>query len=149
MRERLGTAGAGAIAAGLAAIGAIRGETVLWARTDGSAVRAEAQARRIAAKLDGAAAPALRVGADLSVLDDRTFVVEAIVEDHDAKAALLRALGGGPPPDAVLATTTSSLSVDALAEASGRPDRFVGLHVFNPVAKMQLVEVVFPAAATD
>src|SRR5919202_140995 len=56
----------------------------------------------------------------------------------------------GARRDAVLATTTSSLPVAALAEASGRPDRFVGLHVFNPVTKMELVELAFgPAAAAD
>ena len=47
-------------------------------------------------------------------------------------------------PDTVLATTTSSLSVAGLAEASGRPDRFAALHVFNPVEKMELVELSFP-----
>jgi 3-hydroxyacyl-CoA dehydrogenase len=47
-----------------------------------------------------------------------------------------------------MATTTSSLSVAALAHASGRPDRFVGLHVFNPVPKMKLVEAVFPGGAS-
>ena len=52
-------------------------------------------------------------------------------------------------PGAVLATTTSSLSVDALAEATGAADRFVGLHVFNPVPKMKLVELAFPAAASE
>jgi 3-hydroxyacyl-CoA dehydrogenase len=52
------------------------------------------------------------------------------------------------PDSVVLATTTSSLSVTALGEASGRPDRFGGLHVFNPVEKMKLVELAFPEAAT-
>ena len=52
-------------------------------------------------------------------------------------------------PEAILASTTSSLSVEELARASGRPDRFVGLHVFNPVTKMQLVELVFPSAASS
>ena len=51
--------------------------------------------------------------------------------------------------DAVLATTTSSLSVAELAEASGRPDRFGALHVFNPVDRMKLVELAFPDEATD
>jgi 3-hydroxyacyl-CoA dehydrogenase len=51
--------------------------------------------------------------------------------------------------DTVLATTTSSLSVEDLAAASERADRFVGLHVFNPVTKMDLIELVFPEAATQ
>jgi 3-hydroxybutyryl-CoA dehydrogenase len=50
--------------------------------------------------------------------------------------------------DAILASTTSSLSIELLAQASGRPDRFLGLHVFNPVTKMNLVELIFPRAAS-
>jgi len=52
-------------------------------------------------------------------------------------------------PTRWIATTTSSLSVEALAAASGRPERFAGLHVFNPVAKMKLVELAFPLAASE
>ena len=50
-------------------------------------------------------------------------------------------------PEAILASTTSSLSVERLAVASGRPDRFVGMHVFNPVTKMELIELIFPEGA--
>ena len=84
---------------------------------------------------------------DSAALADASFVVEAIVEDPDAKAALMLDLAPRLRDDAILATTTSSLSITELAEASGRPDRFVGLHVFNPVPKMDLIELVFPAAA--
>jgi 3-hydroxybutyryl-CoA dehydrogenase len=58
-------------------------------------------------------------------------------------------LGDLLPARALFATTTSSLSVQALAEASGRPDRFAALHVFNPVERMELVELAFPAEATE
>src|SRR5204863_9618216 len=77
-----------------------------------------------------------------------TFVVEAVVEDHDVKARLLGELNALLGDDAILASTTSSLSVERLAEASGRPERFLGLHVFNPVTKMKLVELIFPRAAS-
>jgi 3-hydroxybutyryl-CoA dehydrogenase len=86
---------------------------------------------------------------DAGRLADATFVVEAVVEDHDVKAALLAQLGAIVGPEAILATTTSSLSIERLAQESGRPDRFLGLHVFNPVTKMKLVELVFPRAAGD
>ncbi|MDP9385224.1 MAG: 3-hydroxyacyl-CoA dehydrogenase family protein [Actinomycetota bacterium] len=135
----LGIAGSGAIACGLAAVAAARGEVLLWARSDASADRAEA-------KLGDCGA---RVVTDLDALAEATFVVEAIAEDHDAKARLLADLGGRAAPDTVLATTTSSLSVAALAQASGRPDRFAALHVFNPVKRMELVELVFPEAASE
>ena len=65
------------------------------------------------------------------------------------EARALRTLADVLDDDAVLATTTSSLSVAELAEASGRPDRFGALHVFNPVDKMKLVELAFPDEATD
>ena len=138
MNERLGVAGSGTIAVKLASLAAGRGDVVLWARREESA-------RRARDKLDGAA----RVVTDLGDLREASFVVEAITEDHDAKVALLSDLHGLLPDDAILASTTSSLSIERLAEQCGRPDRFVGLHVFNPVDKMQLVELVFPDAAAD
>src|SRR5204862_3598467 len=70
-----------------------------------------------------------------------------VVEDHDVKAALLASLHELLDQETILATTTSSLSIERLARESGRPDHFVGLHVFNPVTKMKLVELVFPASA--
>ena len=91
----------------------------------------------------------MQVTCDSADLAAASFVVEAIVEDPAAKGALVAELGAQLDADAILATTTSSLSVTELADASGRPDRFVGLHVFNPVPKMELVELAFPAAATD
>jgi 3-hydroxybutyryl-CoA dehydrogenase len=75
--------------------------------------------------------------------------VEAVVEDPTVKQVLLSRLAGMLNGTAILASTTSSLSIEELAGASGRPARFVGLHVFNPVEKMPLVELVFPAAADD
>jgi 3-hydroxybutyryl-CoA dehydrogenase len=76
-------------------------------------------------------------------------VVEAVVEDHEIKAGLLGELDRIVGSEGLLASTTSSLSVERLAQDSGRPEQFVGLHVFNPVTKMQLVELIFPSAATE
>ncbi|MEA2330635.1 MAG: 3-hydroxybutyryl-CoA dehydrogenase [Thermoleophilaceae bacterium] len=112
-------------------------DVTLWARSDGSADRA---CKRVE---DSA-----RVVTDLSELGGCTIVVEAIAEDPAAKAGLYGQLGAVLSDDAVLATTTSSLSVAELAAASGRPDRFGALHVFNPVEKMKLVELSFPDEAT-
>jgi 3-hydroxyacyl-CoA dehydrogenase len=86
---------------------------------------------------------------ELSELAGCPVVVEAISEDEDAKRQLYALLADVLDEDAVLATTTSSLSVAGLAEASGRPDRFGALHVFNPVDKMKLVELSFPQAASE
>jgi 3-hydroxyacyl-CoA dehydrogenase len=133
--ERIGIVGSGAIACGLARL-AGPSNVLVWARSDASA---EAACGEIG---DGA-----KVVTDLAELADRTFVIESVIEDIDAKSALIADLHERLDDDAILATTTSSLSIEELAGASGRPSRFVGLHVFNPVEKMPLVELVFPAAA--
>jgi 3-hydroxybutyryl-CoA dehydrogenase len=145
--ERVGIAGSGAIACGLAAVVAQRGDVVVWARSDGSAEKADRRVRALCEKAAANVNGNVRVTSDSADLAEASFVVEAIVEDPAAKAALIAELGRRLDADAILASTTSSLSIAELADTSGRPDRFVGLHVFNPVPKMELVELVFPAAA--
>jgi 3-hydroxybutyryl-CoA dehydrogenase len=153
--EKLGVVGTGAIACGLAAVGTLRGPVAVLARSPESAERAHASITKLAGKLsadgdvDGSGAPDVSVSTDAAVLDRADFVVEAIVEDNGTKCELLARLGAELGDGVVLATTTSSLSVAELAEASGRPDRFVGLHVFNPVHRMALIELVFPDAAGE
>ena len=150
MSERLGIAGSGAIACGLAATAARAGEVLLWARSDESADRAKKSVEKICSRLGGDAKPdSVRVVRDLEALGEATFIVEAVVEHHGSKVALLSELAGHAGEDAIMATTTSSLPIEELASASGRPDRFVGFHPFNPVARMKLVELVYPEPATD
>ena len=150
MHERLAIAGAGTIACGLAATAARHGDVVLWARSDASADRARASVVKLCAKA-GAAEDAERVTVttDQEALHGETFIVEAVVEDPEHKTPLLAELGAAADPGTILATTTSSLSIEELAQASGRPERFVGLHVFNPVPRMELIELVFPGQAED
>ena len=136
--NRLGIAGSGAIACGLARAAAGSHEVVLWARSETSKDRA-------CSKVD----ESVTVVTDLSGLSDCPIVVEAISEDVATKRELYALLADVLHEDAVLATTTSSLSVAELAEASGRPERFGALHVFNPVDKMKLVELSFPDAASE
>jgi 3-hydroxyacyl-CoA dehydrogenase len=89
------------------------------------------------------------VSTDHGAVAQATVIIEAIAESLDAKAALLSDLAEHAGPQTILGTTTSSLSVQQLGEASGRPERFVGFHVFNPVPKMQLVEVAYTEEAMD
>lgn len=149
VQETLGIAGAGVIACGLAAAAARAGEVVLWARSDNSADRARARVEKLCAKeLEGEpAAGKIEVVREFDALSGTSFLVEAVVEDHPSKAALLSELARFARDDAVLSTTTSSLSIAELATATGAPERFLGLHVFNPVTKMKLVELVFPPQA--
>jgi len=149
VEHRVGIAGSGAIACGLAATAARHGPVILIARSEGSAERARAGIERTLARHGDEIDPArVRIDTDPQALAEATFVVEAVVEDHDVKAGLLSELGAIIAESAILATTTSSLSIERLAEESGRADRFLGLHVFNPVTRMKLVEVIFPTAAT-
>jgi 3-hydroxybutyryl-CoA dehydrogenase len=147
--KRLAIAGSGAIACGLAATAAHHGPVLLLARSDTSADRARATVERTLSKLEAEVDPEhVEIVTDVAALEEATFVVEAVIEDHDAKAALLTELDTILDPDAILATTTSSLSIERLAQESGRPQSFLGLHVFNPVTRMELVELIFPTAAS-
>ena len=80
--------------------------------------------------------------------EDTDLVIEAVFEDFDIKTAVFKTLDEACGENTILASNTSSLSVNALAEATGRPDRFVGLHFFYHPAKNRLVEVI-PAASTS
>jgi len=86
---------------------------------------------------------------DLTGLRRADFAIEAVVEDLDVKRRVFAELEARMPPDAFLATNTSSLSVDALAHGLERPERFCGLHFFNPVHRMPLVEVVRGERTSD
>lgn len=138
MKQRLGIAGSGAIACGLARAAGESHEVVLWARSSASR-------ERVCAKLD----ETVSVVTDLAELRGCPVVVEAIAEEPEAKRTLYDQLAGILDEDTVLATTTSSLSVAELAVASGRPERFGALHVFNPVDRMQLVELSFGDEARE
>ncbi len=76
------------------------------------------------------------------ILSDCDLVVESIVEDFAEKQKLFRQIDGAVKPEVILASNTSTLSIAKLASATGRAKRFLGLHFFNPVDKMRLVEVV-------
>ena len=149
MPETVGIAGTGAIACGLAAVAAQHGRVVVWARSESSAQRAQGKVVKLCEKEGVDVNGNVEVTEDIGALAGASFVVESIVEEAGAKAELIRELAATVGDDAILATTTSSLSVEDLAAASGRPERFVGLHVFNPVTKMDLIELVFPRAASD
>ena len=154
MEERLGIAGSGAIACGLAATAAKNGEVLLWARSPESAKRAHATISRNCAKLLGGEVDPdhVKIVTDLDALDSATFLVEAVVEHQGMKSEILAELGElskHAEPNAILATTTSSLSISELAQASGHPERFVGFHPFNPVPRMKLIELAFPPETSE
>jgi 3-hydroxybutyryl-CoA dehydrogenase len=146
--EHPAIAGSGTIACGLAAEASALSRTMLFARSDASAWRAEEQAHSLCAKVDDGDASNVKVTTKPEDLAECDLVVEAIVEDEKAKVELLTTLGGACP-EADLATTTSSLSVAGLGAASGNAERTFGLHPFNPVVRMELVELCVPQGANE
>ncbi|MEU4180077.1 3-hydroxybutyryl-CoA dehydrogenase [Streptomyces sp. NPDC026589] len=152
--ERLGVIGCGTMGAGIAEVSLRAGVevTVLVSaphRIEDAVGRLTAAFARAVAKgrmtlpEQAAAMARLRVTADVENLADRQFVVEAVAERLDVKRRVFKAVDGVlADPAAVLSSTTSSLLVGDLAEATGRAGSVVGMHFFNPVPLMPLVEVV-------
>lgn len=97
----------------------------------------------------GRAAANLRGTLVLDELRDCDLVIEAIVENIEGKKKLFAALDAQCPPETILASNTSSLTVIEMAMATERPDRVCGLHFFNPVPVMRLVEVVRTVRTSD
>ena len=150
---RIAVVGTGAMGRGIAQIAAQAGIAVLLHDTaPGAAAKACEALRstfdllvakgRLGADKARAAGERLTVIERLEDLAGADLVVEAIVENLDAKQALFRALEAIVGPEAVLASNTSSLSVTAIAAACAHPARVVGFHFFNPVPLMKIVEVI-------
>ena len=77
------------------------------------------------------------------------LLVEAVVEDIDVKKAIFRRADEALPPDAILASNTSSIPITSLAAVTGRPDKVIGMHFFNPVPVLELVEVIRALQTSD
>ena len=148
----VGVIGAGVMGAGIAQVAAAAGHTVLLldaqpeaiarARADiGKDLQGQVRKGRLAA--DAAQATLARIRpADWDDLAVCQLVIEAIAEDMEAKRTLLKRLQQVVGSECIIATNTSSLSITAIAAGSSHPGRVVGMHFFNPPARMKLVEVV-------
>ena len=86
---------------------------------------------------------------DIEIIKDADLVIEAATEDMEAKKALFAELDQLVKPEAITATNTSSLSITEIAAATNRPDKVIGMHFFNPVPAMKLVEVIKGLATSD
>ncbi len=86
---------------------------------------------------------------DLAIVKDADMVIEAATENMEAKKALFRELDEVCKPETILATNTSALSITEIAAVTGRPDQVIGMHFFNPVPVMKLVEVIRGLATSD
>jgi 3-hydroxybutyryl-CoA dehydrogenase len=157
--RQISVLGCGLMGTGIAQVAATAGYPTLVRDVDQAALaRGRASIQKSLAKLveKGKVSPAqrdaalgrLRFTADLAALRDSDLVVEAVTEDLALKNQLWTALDALCPPATIFASNTSSIPIHAMAAATRRRDRFVGLHFFNPVPLMPLVEVVRPAAAS-
>jgi 3-hydroxybutyryl-CoA dehydrogenase len=150
--ELVGVVGGGRMGAGIAHAFLVVGCDVVVRENDSGSARAAAErieksigtavARGTITEDQGTVAGRLRVVTDFGGLADRELVVEAVPENVELKAAVLTAVENVVTPHCVLATNTSSLSIDTLAGSLRSPDRFIGLHFFNPVPASDLVEIV-------
>ncbi len=159
----IGIVGAGAMGAGIAQVALEAGSEVVLHDVDPAAIERARDAvrrglERRAAKLeldpdtiDAWTAGRLELLRETRTLDaiaaEAELVVEAALEDLGLKREIFRALDADAPADTILASNTSALSIDAIASVTTHPERVLGLHFFNPVPLMALVEVV-PGRAT-
>ncbi|MFF3653191.1 3-hydroxybutyryl-CoA dehydrogenase [Streptomyces sp. NPDC002181] len=158
--ERVGIVGCGLMGSGIAEVCARAGREIVVVETSGTAAAAglERITRSLARAADtgkltaaerDAAAGRITMTTDMARLADRDLVVEAVAEDERAKLEVFARLDSVVERrDAVLATNTSSIPVIRLAAATSRPGQVVGLHFFNPVPVLPLVELV-PSLVTD
>lgn len=161
MRETaVGVLGCGLMGSGIAEVAARAGHEVRVYEIDQAALeagrdRVERSLERGVAKEKltprerDAAVSRISYGTDLWALSDRDLVIEAVVEDLGIKTELLRRLDATAVPDTILASNTSSLSITEMAAAVRRTDRVIGLHFFNPVPVMRLVEIVRTIATSE
>lgn len=151
--RQIGVIGSGAMGRGIAQLFATAGVPVLLYDSRNEATEYALQANRdllersaakgkLSSEALATAVSCMRPAISLEALSDCDLLIEAIVENLEAKQSLFRELEHVVGPDAVLATNTSSLSVSLIASACKHPERVAGFHFFNPVPLMKIVEVV-------
>jgi 3-hydroxyacyl-CoA dehydrogenase/enoyl-CoA hydratase/3-hydroxybutyryl-CoA epimerase len=158
--SKIGVLGAGFMGAGIAYVTARAGiDVVLLDRDQENADRGKAYAEKILTgqmqkgRIDAAAKDAqlarIHPGSDYAALDGCDLVIEAVFEDRNVKADVTQRAEAVLGANAVFASNTSTLPISSLAEASARPERFIGIHFFSPVEKMMLVEIIMGEKTGD
>ena len=148
--------GAGTMGGDIAAVAALNGFSVSLSDRDAGAIdKAIARAAKLFArrlKTEDASARAmarLHSDPDAARLADADIIVEAVAERLEVKRAVFSAVEAAAKPEAILATNTSSIMIEDIATALNRPERLIGLHFFNPVPVLPLVEVIFGTQSDD
>jgi 3-hydroxybutyryl-CoA dehydrogenase len=156
--EKIQVVGAGQMGSGIAQVAAQAGLAVHLADVDESALRKglesieknlsrSVEKERISQEVMDEALARIESGTEYAA--DADLAIEAVVEVARVKAEVFRALDERLAEDAILASNTSSISITELAAITGRPERFIGMHFFNPVPLMKLVEIVRGLQTSD
>ncbi|MGP1517762.1 MAG: 3-hydroxybutyryl-CoA dehydrogenase [Ottowia sp.] len=158
--QTVGIVGAGTMGSGIAQACAVKGIQVVMIDISQAAVDKGLAAigksldrllakEKITAEQKDAALALIQTGTDYAALKSAQLVIEAATENHELKNKILKQLDELLPPEAIIATNTSSISITQLAAVTGRADRFVGMHFFNPVPMMALVEIIRGLQTSD
>ncbi|MDR2295557.1 MAG: 3-hydroxybutyryl-CoA dehydrogenase [Clostridiales Family XIII bacterium] len=158
--KKIGVLGTGTMGAGIIQILAQTGyEVVLRARrqssVDGGIATVTKNLEKLVAKerLGAADKDAIlarvKGSTDIGIVADADLIIEAATEDLESKKALFAELDKLCKPEAIIATNTSALSITEIASATGRPDKIIGMHFFNPVPAMKLIEIIKGLATSE
>jgi len=158
--KRVGVLGGGLMGSGIAQVCALAGcETVIREVSEplcdkalasiGKSLAKGVEKGKVTREARDAALGNLTCTTDIAQLHRSEIVIEAVSEDLELKNALWKELNSVCPPETMFASNTSSLTIAAMAAACGRPDRMLGLHFFNPVPLMKLVEVIRTITTSD
>ena len=158
--KKIGVLGTGTMGAGIIQVCAMNGyEVVLRARRQSSIDKGIATVEKNLSKLvakekiteETKAEVLSRIhgSTEIEIVKDADLIIEAATEDMEAKKALFKELDELCKPEAIIATNTSALSITEIAAATNRPDKVIGMHFFNPVPAMKLVEIVKGLATSD
>jgi 3-hydroxybutyryl-CoA dehydrogenase len=159
--KKIGVIGAGLMGAGIAQVAAQSGHEVNLMDVETrflekglSTIEKNLQRMAEKGKMTAGDAEAIRsrIKGSLSLADtakDVDVVIEAVIENMELKKAMYKELDGAAKSSTIFASNTSALSITELASATSRPDRFIGMHFFNPVPVMKLVEVIRGIATSD
>ena len=158
--RRVGVIGAGTMGNGIAQACATAGVDVVMidvakAALDrgvaavGASLERLQKKDKITAEARSAAIARITASTDYATLGDAQLIIEAATENVDLKLRILKDIGAHAMPDAIVASNTSSISITALAAVARSPERFVGMHFFNPVPMMALVELIRGLQTSD
>ena len=158
--KRIGVVGAGTMGNGIAQAFSVCGYGVTMTDISDAAVARGMKSidgslerlvkkEKLTAQEKSAALGRIKTGTELALFKDADLVIEAATENLELKLKLFSQLSELAPPEAIIGTNTSSISITRLAAATNRPQQVIGMHFFNPVAMMQLIELIRGLQTSD